>query len=172
MAKRAIVGIVLGILFTPVVCILLITLTYYTVFSNWFWSLLQGDFINFAETWVLAGRASMVAPIFSSTSFPVSIVYGFGEGSLLTEFLPLYLAGLATWVIVGMWAGAIERNAGRGVGIGAGIWLGWLIIELVYMAIIGTIGLFVDWVLAQLLTLLVVILVAAIFGAMTRSEEI
>jgi len=171
MAARAIVGIALGILFVPVICILLTTLTYYTVFSNWFWSLLQGDFANFAETWILAGRASMVAPIISSTKFPISLVYGFGSGSLLTEFLPLYLPGLVTWAIMGAWAGAIERSAKRGIGVGAGIWLGWLIIEIIYMAVVGALTLALDWLLGELLTLAVVIVVAAIFGAMTKSEE-
>jgi hypothetical protein len=171
MAARAIVGIVLGILFAPVIFILLTTISYSSEFANWFWSLFQGDFTNFAISWIYAGGSSMVAPIMPSI-YPYSLIEGFGAGSLLTQFLPSYLPGLVTWAIMGMWAGAIERSAGRGIGVGAGIWLGMLIIEIIFSIIVGSIGLFVDVLLAELLTLLVVILVAAIFGAMTRSEEI
>jgi hypothetical protein len=172
MAARAIVGIILGILFAPVIFILLTTISYSSEFANWFWSLFQGNFTDFAMDWVYAGGASMVAPLMPSMTYLYSLIEGFGAGSLLTQFLPNYLPGLVTWTIIGMWAGAIERSAGRGIGVGAGIWLGWLIIELVFSAVKGLIGIFIDVLLAQLLTLLVVILVAAIFGAMTRSEEL
>jgi hypothetical protein len=172
MAARAIVGLILGILFVPVIFILLKTIGDSDAFQYLFWSLFQGYFTEFAVEWTQAGGASMVAPIMPSMTYPYSLVEGFGAGWLLTEFVPMYLPGLVTWAIIGMWAGAIERSAGRGIGVGVGIWLGWLIIETIYMAVTSTLGYFVDAVLAQLLTLLVVILIAAIFGAMTRSEEI
>jgi hypothetical protein len=178
MAARAIVGIALGILFAPVIYILLQTLSYYTAFSGWFGSLLNGDFTTFFSNWILGGVWSMQAPIMSSASFPVSMIWGFGPtGSLLSAWLPMYLAGLVTWTIIGAWAGAIERSAGRGIGVGVGIWLGWLIIEIIVMALGGItfylpgISYLVEYLLANLLTVIVVIVVAAIFGAMTKSEE-
>lgn len=177
MAARAIVGIALGILFAPVIYILLITISYSTFFSSWLSSLIHGDFTSFFGLWVYGGTYSMQAPIMSSTTFPISMIWGFGPGSLLSVWLPIYIAGLVTWTIIGAWAGAIERSAGKGIGVGVGIWLGWLIIELIVMAmggifmILPDISYFLDYLLADLLTVIVVIVVAAIFGAMTKSEE-
>ena len=107
-----------------------------------------------------------------SGMFPNSLIEGFGPGSLLAGFIPMYIAGLVTWGITGVWAGAIERSAGRGIGVGVGIWLGWMIIELISLAVMNLIGFFLNYLLAQLFTAIIVIVVAAIFGAMTRSEEI
>jgi hypothetical protein len=166
------VGIALGMLFAPVIYLLLATIQTPTIFSNWFWSLAHGDFTTFLTSWVNAGYQSMEAPIVSSVIFPNSLISGFGPGSLLASWLPTYLAGIITWMIVGVWAGAIERSAGRGIGVGVGIWLGWLIIEIIYFLVVGAFALFFESLLADLLTVIVVIVVAAIFGAMTRSEEI
>jgi len=177
MAARAIVGIILGILFTPVIFILLTTISYSSEFANWFWSLLNGNLTGFMSQWVNDGMNSMVAPILPSLLFQNSLIEGIftsaimPSASLLAGFLPSYLAGLITWTIVGVWAGAVERSAKRAISVGAGVWLGWLIIELIFLAVTDMVGLFFNWLLAQLLTLMVVILIAAIFGAMTRSEE-
>ncbi|NVM56305.1 MAG: hypothetical protein HWN66_21590, partial [Candidatus Helarchaeota archaeon] len=75
------------------------------------------------------------------------------------------------WTVMGMWAGAIERNPMRGLGVGAGIWLGWFILELIYLAITGFINLFLGFFLIQWFSLIIVILAAVVFGALTKSEE-
>jgi ABC-type glycerol-3-phosphate transport system permease component len=175
MAARTIVGIVLGILFVPVIWIFLTTIaspSSINSFQYWVWSLLEGNFTSFLGQWVDAGMRSMVVPLMPSGMFPNSLIEGFGPGSLLAGFIPMYKAGLITWVVIGMWVGAIERRADRAIGAGVGIWLGWLIIELVFLAVQGTVASFLDWLLAQLLTLIIVIVVAIIFGAMTKSEKI
>ena len=172
MAARAIIGIALGILFAPVIWMLLASIASAGYFASWFWSLFGGNFGYFMGQWINAGMKSMVAPIMPSGMFPNSLIEGFGPGSLLAGFIPMYIAGLVTWGITGVWAGAIERSAGRGIGVGVGIWLGWMIIELISLAVMNLIGFFLNYLLAQLFTAIIVIVVAAIFGAMTRSEEI
>lgn len=155
MAKRAIIGIALGILFAPVIYMMLSGL-----FMMWI-SIITVDFTSFAQFYALTGGMSMTAPI-------ISVI----DGSLTFDlFMSVYILGMFTWVIIGMWAGAIERSAGRGVGVAAGIWLGWLIIELIMMAIMGGLSVFLDMILETFYTLLIAILVAAIFGAITKSEE-
>ena len=172
MAARAIVGIALGMLFAPIAWMLLVSINQTmgspNVFSDWWWTLFgSGDFTGWIQSYLLYGTISMYAPLTGATS----LIEGFGGGSLLTIFWPLWGAACVTWVIVGMWAGAIERSPGRGIGVGAGIWLGWVIIEVIYAAILGTIGTIGTMLLNQVLTLILVIIVAAVFGAMTKSEE-
>lgn len=171
MAARAIVGIALGILFVPVIWMLLISITVSGYVAFWFWSLFQGNFNNFLLMYVTGGMQSMSAPIMPGLSFPHSLIEGFGTDSFFTGFLHTYLAALVTWTIIGAWAGAIERSAVRGIGVGAGIWLGWLIIEMIYELALGSFSFFLTLLVAQLLTVIVVIVVAAIFGAMTKSSE-
>jgi hypothetical protein len=179
MAARAIVGILLGILFVPVLFLILLSIGDFNVFSNWIWQVttnLQG----FLYGWMTAGIQSTVAPLLGTNS----LIEGFGTGTLLEGFLPLFAGSLVTWAVVGMWAGAIERSPGRGIGVGVGVWLAWLIIMLIGMYMIPEIALFlaglflslgfltvIDLLLAMLLPLIVVIVVAVIFGAMTKSEE-
>ena len=170
MAARAIIGIALGIIFAPVIFLLIYSVGQPTAFSTWFWSMMS-DISTFFTNWMGYGAQSMAAPIMQNALFPNSLIEGFGAGSLLTGFLPAYAPALVTWTILGAWAGAIERSPGRGVGVGAGIWIGWLIIEVIYMLIYGLTAFLVDALIAQLLTLIVVILVALVFGAMTKSEE-
>jgi hypothetical protein len=180
MAARAIIGILLGILFVPVIYMLLWSYGSYlgTDFATWFWKLFgDGNFVGFMEQWVQTGAMSTVAPLIG----PAGLITAFGAGSsLLGSYIPFFGVTLAIWAMVGAWSGAIERSPGRGIGVAVGIWLGWFIITLimyfidvnmvVLMSIFG-ISTVMDLILGQLLPLIVGILVAAIFGAMTKSEE-
>ncbi|NVM29045.1 MAG: hypothetical protein HWN65_09380 [Candidatus Helarchaeota archaeon] len=176
MAARAIIGILLGVLFAPVVYLLLVSIGDPTAFSNWFWSM-TSDFNTFLSSWVNAGVNSTIAPLATTVSHPYSLILGFGPTyGILSEWIPTYAPALITWALVGAWAGAIERSAGRGLGVGIGCWLGWLIIGLLVFFIAPTIIVplivgFVDLLLGMLMTAIVVLVVAVIFGAMTKSEE-
>ena len=172
MAARAIVGILIGILFAPVIYILLMSIATPTAFSTWFWSMLS-DFTGFITTWMNSGIDSTVAPLISYGAYTgTSLIDGFGPTyGLLAEWLPTYAPALITWTVIGAWSGAIERSAGRGIGVGVGCWLGWLIIGVIGVLLIGLPIAILDLIIAQLMTVIVVIVVAAIFGAMTKSEE-
>ena len=172
MAARAIIGIAIGILFAPIIYMLLFGIAFigsgWTPFSEWWWTLFgSGDFMTWINDWMMWGQLSMVAPIMGAGG----LIEGFGAGALLTDFAAFYAPALFTWAIVGMWAGAIERSPGRGIGVAVGVWLGWFIIILIMMLIGGGIGGLVDFLLASLLTLIVAILAGLVFGAMTKSEE-
>jgi len=187
MAARAIVGIALGFLFAPVIYILLFLNG--ILFQQWFWILFKdGNFTDFAMTWAALGVNSTIAPIWGPSATTIgdnSLINGIGPGSLLAGFLPLFGVTLVTWAIIGVWAGAIERSPGRGIGVGIGCWIGWLIVALILWfvnpVIAGTefqkgmLSLGIDnigyLILSQVLTAVVVIAVAAIFGALTKSEE-
>ncbi|MHA1276578.1 MAG: hypothetical protein ACTSQ8_05280 [Candidatus Helarchaeota archaeon] len=155
MAARAIVGIALGIFFAPIIYMLLTG-----TFMTWI-GLITVDFNSWGSMWLSYGSMSMTAPI----TYVITGVMSFDL------FMSTFALTMFTWVIIGMWAGAIERSAGRGIGVAAGIWLGWMIINLIIMAATGTISLFLGMLEATFYTLIIVILVAAIFGAITKSEE-
>jgi hypothetical protein len=180
MAARAIIGILLGILMVPIIWMILYSIWFaglftglgapvlYTPFSDWFWSLFgYGDFVGFLDKFVTAGQGALIAPLWGSGS----LIEGFGAGALLTDWLPMYTPALLSFGIAGMWAGAIERSAGRGIGVAVGIWAGWIIIIIIMMFINGMASAILSLLEASLLTLIVAILAAAIFGAMTKSEE-
>ena len=173
MAARAIVGILLGILFAPVLFLLLASIGNNTLLANWFWSM-TSDFTLFITSWMGAGVNSGIAPLFQSLSYPNGLIEAFGPSvSLFSNWIPTYAPAIITWVVMGAWAGSIERSPGRGIGVGIGIWLGWLIIAIIGGFIMPLVfnPLILDVVLGMLLTAIVVIIVAAIFGAMTKSEE-
>lgn len=173
MAARAIVGILLGILFAPVLFLLLASIGDNTAFATWFWSM-TSDLTSFLTGWMGAGVESGIAPLFQSLSYPNGLIEAFGPGvSLLSNWIPTYAPALITWVVIGAWAGSVERSAGRGIGVGIGIWLGWLIIGIIGGLVMPLVinPIILDVILGMLLTAIVVIIVAAIFGAMTKSEE-
>ena len=167
MAARAIIGIALGILFAPIIAMLLLTIGYSYTFSSFFWGLFGGDFMGGLNLYLYSGLIAMEAPIIGSGG----LIDGLGSGSLLTDFLPNYLPSLFTFGILGMWAGAIERSPGRGAGVAAGIWIGWMIIGIIFFLVVGVAAIIVDWLLACLLTLIVAVLAGVIVGVMTKSEE-
>ncbi len=183
MAARAIVGILLGIIFAPVLWLVLIIypamLSVSSIigfpefislvpesipvdFSTWLLSI-TSDFTGaFLTGYINAGMLSLNAPL---------IDIFVGPTVTISNWIPLFGAACITWIVVGIWAGAIERSPGRGIGVGIGVWLGWLIIEIIWLAInglIGLIGLLLYW---QWFTAVLVIATAAIFGAITKSEE-
>jgi hypothetical protein len=159
MAARAIVGIALGIFFAPILYFLL-----NGTFMTWL-GLITVDFNSWGYMWLTGGAASMAAPITGVITGAISF------SNFLDPTLWPYIFAMFTWIIIGMWAGSIERSAGRGVGVAAGIWLGWMIITLILMAVAGTIGLFLAFLEATFFTLLLAIIMAALFGAITKSEE-
>ncbi|HUX98923.1 MAG TPA: hypothetical protein VMV49_05175 [Candidatus Deferrimicrobium sp.] len=177
MAARAIIGILLGILFLPVFYLLLYASG--SNFSSWFWTLFgSGDFMGFMEGWMQAGALSTIAPLVGT----YGLIPALGAGSsLLGMYLPMFGTTFAVWAMIGAWSGAIERSAGRGIGVAVGIWLGWFIITMILYFVdpIMPVALLVMYmipnimqlILAQILPLIMAILVAAIFGAMTKSEE-
>jgi len=167
MAARAIVGIALGMLFAPVIYLLVIGAQFPAFFStpetyflNWITGITT-DFNNFLMSYASAGMFALQVPLISL----FSPLLGLGQ------WLSWFIAGMITWAIIGMWAGAIERSAGRGIGVAVGVWLGWIIIELIFMAVTGSIALFLAALLDQWFGVVIAIIFAAIFGAITKSEE-
>ena len=154
MAARAIVGIALGMLFLPVILLFMDG-------ALWFWlTSITTNFNFFLNFYVTFGSYAMTVPLIDLFT---------------TDTLPMWLAAYALpiicWAIIGMWSGAVERSAGRGIGVAVGIWLGWLIVELIVMAIGGGIAFFLDALIAQWFAVVIAIIFAAIFGAITKSEE-
>ena len=155
MAARAIVGIALGMLFLPVIFLFL---------DGGFWTWITSitvDFNGFLMIYANAGTNTLVIPLIDL----------FTPALTLPDFLYYYAFSIITWAIIGMWAGAIERSAGRGIGVAVGIWLGWLIIQIIIVAILGFISLFLTAIIAEWFALVIAIIFAAIFGAITKSEE-
>lgn len=192
MAGRAIAGIGLGIVFLPLLALLM---TGFGI-SQFATQLFSGQFIDAMAMYATAGINSMIAPLFGANH--VSVIEGLGADPLfMWGFFTFFSGALVIWAVAGLWAGAIERSPTRGLLVGLGIWLGWLIITLifwfvnpVFMSIPGNdfqtmmvfaldpmfysggaaIGI-IDLLLAQILTLIVVVVVAALAGAITKSEE-
>jgi len=154
MAARAIVGIALGMLFLPVIFLFL-----NGIFWPWITSITI-DFNTFLSTYIGAGGATMEIDLIG-----LFTIYN------LPMWLSVFAVNIVIWAIIGMWAGAVERSAGRGIGVAVGIWLGWLIIELIMMAISGFIVFFLDMLMVQWFSVVIAIIFAAIFGAITKSEE-
>jgi hypothetical protein len=157
MAGRAIAGIALGMLFLPVI-VLFLNGNFYTWITS-----ITVDFNTFLNGYLFAGVGLTGAltvdliSLFTTTTLPI--------------WLSVFAINIIAWVIIGMWSGAVERSAGRGIGVAVGIWLGWLIIELIMMAISGAISLFLNFVMIQWFSVVIAIIFAAIFGAITKSEE-
>jgi hypothetical protein len=168
MAARAIVGIALGILFAPVLYLFLTSLqpgvtmaVIDTTFTDWLLS--YTDFTgSFLTGYINAGQMCVMGDLITL----------FAPGVGLATWLAWFGPGLMCWAIIGMWAGAIERSPGRGIGVGIGAWLGWALISMIYLLILGApitiaLGAFITgW-----FTAVVVVIFAAIFGAITKSEE-
>jgi len=155
MAARAIVGIALGMLFLPVIVLFL---------DGSFWGWITSITVNFnvfLNTYL----------VFGATTLTIPLITLFGPALNLSTFLFVYAVPMVAWAIIGMWAGAIERSAGRGIGVAVGVWLGWLIIELIMLAIEGFIALFLNLLIEQWFSVVIAIIFAAIIGAVTKSEE-
>lgn len=163
MAARAIVGIALGIFFAPILYFLATG-----VLMLWFQSISNIQLWTIA--WMAGGLTSAYAPMM-----------GLFDGSITIDlFLMLFAVGMIVWIMIGMWAGAIERSAKRGIGVALGVWLGWLIIGIIGLYMIPEVAAallllgitdIVSLLLGMLWNLILVILIAAMFGAITKSEE-
>jgi hypothetical protein len=155
LAGRAIAGIALGMLFLPVILI-------FSFGSFWPWiTSITVDFNAFIMTYVGAGMGALNVPLLDL----------FTPLYTINTWLAAFAISIIAWAIIGMWAGAIERSAGRGIGVAVGIWLGWLIIQIIYLAVMGIIAVFLNALLAEWFSLVIAIIFAAIFGAITKSEE-
>jgi hypothetical protein len=167
MAARAIVGIALGMLFLPVI-VLFLNGDFYTWITS-----ITSNFNGFLNQYITAGIGTPIL-------FPTPSVDGALTVDLiglftiplytLSVWLPIFAINIIAWVIIGMWAGAVERSAGRGIGVAVGIWLGWIIIEVIMMAMAGLIGIILSLIMVQWFSLVIAIIFAAIFGAITKSE--
>lgn len=90
----------------------------------------------------------------------------------LGTWLGFFGVSMVVCIVIGMWAGAIERSPGRGIGVGVGIWLGWFIIALIFvLAMGGDIVLFLNGLVDAWFGVVLIIVAAAVFGAITKSEE-
>ncbi|MHA1263844.1 MAG: hypothetical protein ACTSRS_01290 [Candidatus Helarchaeota archaeon] len=169
MAARAIVGIALGMLFAPVLYIFLTSLqpgvlyaTVDTTFTDWFLSITSDFTGSFLSGYITAGQSMMMCDLITL----------FSPATGLATWLAWFGPAIMTWVVVGMWAGAIERSPGRGIGVGIGCWLGWALVSMIYLLILGApITLALGAFLTGWFAAVIVIVVAAIFGAITKSEE-
>jgi hypothetical protein len=172
MAARAIVGIALGMLFLPVIWLLLVASQFPIIplplspgpdltFWNWITSITT-NFNGFLTSYLAAGMGALTTPLITLFVLP---------GMTIANYLSWFAAGIITWAIIGMWAGAVERSAGRGIGVAVGIWLGWVIIEIIYWAISGSLTILIAAIMDQWFGLVIAIIAAAIFGAITKSEE-
>ncbi|TFG04427.1 MAG: hypothetical protein EU536_04665 [Promethearchaeota archaeon] len=158
-AARAIIGIALGMLFAPVLYLLLISFGT-TGFTDWFF-LITTDFTTFLTSYVAVGSACMTVPLIALfTTYTLGTWLGF------------FGVSMVVCIVIGMWAGAIERSPGRGIGVGVGIWLGWFIIALIFvLAMGGDIVLFLNGLVDAWFGVVLIIVAAAVFGAITKSEE-
>ncbi len=161
MAARAIVGIALGIFFAPIIYMLLSG-----TFMTWI-GLITSDFNAWGMGWIYGNPIPALPAEFMTA--PITIVI---TGVMdFNTFMSTFALVMFTWIIIGMWAGSIERSAGRGVGVAAGIWLGWLIIYVIVLAVMGGLGGILTMLEWTFFTLILAIIMAALFGAITKSEE-
>ncbi|MDD1777432.1 MAG: hypothetical protein LUQ65_04625 [Candidatus Helarchaeota archaeon] len=153
MAARAIIGIALGMLFLPIIYMFLDGIF-------WTWLTYYDNFEYFLKFFTGNSAYAMTIPLidlFTTDTLPTWLsTYGFG---------------IICWAIMGIWAGAIERSVKRGIGVVAGIWLGWLIIRIIILAIGNLLSLVPLALLMFWFALVIGIIFAAIFGAITKSEE-
>ena len=166
MAARAIVGILLGILAVPILWLMMVSSQFPLMETAnpalWSWmTSITTDFNLFLNTYIASGIGALQLPLITLFSPAITI----------SQWLSWFAAAMIVWLIIGMWAGAIERSPGRAIGVAVGVWLGWLIIEIIWLAMMGGLGLILAAILDQWFALVIAIIAAAVVGAMCKSEE-